>query len=71
MRAAAALADKPGRVRVIDDDERLVALGEVADSLELANVPSIEKTPSVTMSRVRAPELSLSLASSSARSRFA
>ena len=36
VRAPAARADEPGRVRVVDHHERRVALGQIADVLELA-----------------------------------
>ena len=55
------LAHEADGVRVVDHHQGVVLVGQVADAGRLAMMPSIEKTPSVAISRNRAPAASLSL----------
>jgi len=50
---------------VVHHDQRVVPLGEVTDVRQAAMSPSIEKTPSVAMSRSRLPAASFKPCSSS------
>ena len=64
-------AHEAGGMRVIDHHQRVVALGKIADGASFAMKPSIENTPSVAMSRMRAPLRLLEHVSSSAMSLLA
>jgi len=49
MRAAAGLAEKTRRVRVVNHDHRVILLAESDNLIERSISPSIEKTPSVAI----------------------
>jgi len=45
VRAAAVRADEARGVGVVDEDEGVVAVGQVADPVDLGVMPSMEKKP--------------------------
>ena len=54
VRAAPALAHEADGVRIVDHHQRVVLVRQIADSRQVGDEPSIEKTPSVAIMRNRA-----------------